>query len=284
MSNTVRAGYFVRGEPLPEELDPRYDVIVVPWRSLWQNEDVSTLRGYQRAGIAVHVHVPFCYIHPTHAPDAHCAIRAVLDEHDGWLLGAEGQLVSEPWHLIDPRSAVVRRELLRVHMDLLRDAQWSPDGLFLDFLLDRVAWRHEFDGMPHEQKVELNQQCKLGLYRFATGFKFQTRKAGLGLDLYGNGWHRCAALDGIAYEEFPRTSLEDDHRGLDIALWGQYGKTTWELFRRPPMLLPAGGENIADNIPLFRVIEAVAFANSYCPGAVVFDNEGAVFEAIACLA
>lgn len=283
MSERVRAGYFVRGEPLPEELDPRYDVVVVPWRSLWQPEDVETLTGYQSAGIAVHVHVPFCYIHPTHAPDAHRTIRAILDAHDGWLLGDTGQRVCEPWHMIDPRSATVRRDLLSVHLGLLADAQWAPDGLFLDFLWDRVSWREEFRSWPQEQRMKLDLGYRRGLYRLATGLKFRLRKAGLGLDLYGNGWHRCTALDGIVYEHFP---CGHPGGGSDLAmtLWGEYGKATWEMFRKPPMLLPTGGDNVSDNIPEFRVVEAVGFANSYCPGAVVFDNEGAVFRAIGDLA
>ena len=281
---TVRAGYFVRGEELPEQLDPRYDVVVVPWRTLWQAEDAETVRGYQAAGIAVHVHVPFSYIHPTHTPNAHRTVRAVLDAHDGWLLGAGGERVGPEWKLIDPRSPRVRRDLLSIHVGLLNDAQWAPDGLFLDFLWDTVAWQSDFAPWSHEQRETLDNEYRRALYQLATGLMFRLRKAGSSMVVYGNGGHRCTALDGIVYEGFPHTKQEDGHRGLDVALWGEYGKATWEMFHEPPMLLPTGGDHVAYNIPAFRVIEAVGFAASYCPGAIVFDNGGLVFRAIGDLA
>jgi hypothetical protein len=276
----VRTGYFARGEHLPAELDPRYDVIVVPWRTLWDADATATVEGYQDAGIAVHVHTPFCYTNPAHTTPVHLQIQAVLGAHDGWLLGADGQRVGDTFKFIDPRSATVRSNLLTVHMGVLDDAGWVPDGLFLDFLWDSVSWMDEFRAWTPERRAALDEEYRSALCRLATGLTFRLRRAGYATTLYGNGWHRCTVLDGTVLENFPLTKQEDGRRDLDIALNGHYGQATWERFREPPMILPTGGENVAYGIPRYRVVEAVAFAASYCPGAIVFDNDGTVFDAI----
>jgi len=277
----MRTGYFVRGEEPPTELDPRFEVVVVQWRHLWEPDAIPTLTGYQDAGMRVYVHVPFCYIHPEAAPDAHAAIRAVLDATDGWLLGADGDRVGDESSVkyIDPRGAATRRGLLDVHLDLLKKAGWEPDGLFLDFLWDSVAWKPEFAAWPVPQRAALDVEYRKGMNQLASGLVFQTRKAGMDdLTFYGNGWHRCTVLDGIALEAFPLTKQENGVRDLNVALNGYYGQATWGLFEYEPMILPAGGTNVAYDLPKFRVVEAVAFASAFCPHAIVFDNSGFVFD------
>lgn len=276
----VRTGYFVRGENVPAQLEHPFDVVVVPWRSLTHEPWGQACQALQDAGHEVHVHTPFSYINPSNQNARVEAIMAVLGDPrngEGWLRDAHGELVGPGWKLIDPRATHIRRRLVKVHMDLITGANWVPDGLFLDFIWDRVAWFAEFN--EHDEMF-LDDEYRVGMYRFATGLKFALRRAGLPAKLYANGWHRCAIMDGTVCENFPLTKQEGGHRGLDVALWGYYGKATWERFEYPPLLLPVGGENIGYDIPKFRIVEAVAFANSYCPGAVVFDNAGNVFRAI----
>jgi hypothetical protein len=254
-------------------------VVVVQWHHLWEPTAVAILQGYQAAGIEVYVHTPFSYIHPDHDTPAHVAIRAVLDETGGWLKGPNGLVGDESGvKFIDPRDGKTRRGLLGVHVGLLENAGWEPDGLFLDWLWDSVAWKPDFAAWPEAERKALDNDYRMGLYRLALGLVFKARRAGMETAFYGNGWHRCTVLDGTVREAFPFTNQEGGRRDLDVALNGYYGKATWELFRSPPMILPAGGTNVAYNIPRFRVVEAVGFAAAFCPGAVVFDNSGFVFD------
>ncbi len=279
----MRTGYFMRADAPPETLDPRFDVVVMPWRTLWQDEWSDAAYSYQTAGIKVFVHVPWSYINPEATTPAHERIKAELDAHDGWLLGPEGQRVPQErsWRLIDPRSHRLRRQLLKAHLQTLHDTQFEPDGLFLDFLWDRVAWNHEFDGLDRAAKAELDDTYRDGMYAFTTGLVFQMRKAHIEAQVYVNGWHTCTVADGAVLEGFPLHKKENGERGLHVELMGEYGKRAWGAFREAPMLMPAGGTNTVYNLPPFRVVEAVAFAHTYCPDAIVFDNSGLIFDVLA---
>ena len=292
----VRAGYFVRGEEPPQGLDPRYDVVVLQWRQLWTPEATEVVQSYKATGIEVHVHVPFAYLNPANDTTAHQAIRAILDEEDGWLKGADGVRVGDcgDKFLIDPRRYRVRRPLLKAHMDVLDDAAWKPDGLFLDFVWDEVAWKDEFRPWSASDRALLNAQYKTGMYQFVAGLRFALQKAGHPfMDVYGNGWHRCTACDGPVVENFPFTKQVDGERNLDIALNGYYGQDTWFKFNAPPMFMPSNEDENGQaqgepgyNVPPKRVVQAVGFANSFAQedkwasDPVVFDNSGYIFDVI----
>ena len=276
---SVGAGYFVRGEDPPAELDPRYDVVCVQWQSLWKSDWLDTILGYQDADIEVYVHTPFAYINPSYNDVGQRAIIAVLDETGGWLIGPDGERVIDPsgCSLIDPSNPKVYRGLSRAHVGLITNADWLPDGLFLDFIWDRVAWNPAFAGLDGQAKAVLDEQYRKGMYRFATSLKFEMGKAGIRMPICCNGWHRCTVLQSTALESFP-LSHPGGHSDLAECLDGYYGKATWGLFDDPPMILPTGGTNVAYGIPKFRVVEAVAFASAFCPHAIVFDNSGFVFD------
>lgn len=280
----IRTGYFVRGEDVPFHLEHPFDVVVVPWRGLSKSEWIAASVALQEAGHEVHLHIPVSYLNPGISTPLHDEIHELLDEHNGagWLRDKHGDRVGPPhadWKLIDYRDHALRRRIVKAHVRMIQDADWRPDGIMLDFLWDEVAWFADF-GLAPEDVAEFDCDYRDGIYALATGVKFRLRKAGSTAKLFGNGWHRCLTLDGTVLENFPLTKHEHGHRGLDVALWGYYGKETWACFDQPPQILPADGDNIAYNIPKERVIEAVAFAHAYCPGAVVFDNDGTVFRAI----
>lgn len=282
----MRTAYFVRGEAAPETLDPRYDVVVVQWQSLW-NDTVDTLLSYQNAGIAVHVHVPICYTNPDYDTAAHRAIRAVLDEHDAWLLGLDGERVCNPddIYFIDPRKRRTVSALVDVHRRRFQEAAWIPDGLFLDMIWDRVSWRQEFAGMAQGDRDVLDTAYRCGMYRLAIGLKFQLRKLGFVTAFYGNGNHRCTICDGTVYENFPHSQQVAGVRNLNVALTGPYGQDTWRLFEHGPMLMPTNDDPTKHpgyDIPPFRVVEAVGFATAFCPeDTIVVDNSGYVFDVMA---
>ena len=288
----VRTGYFVRGEHVPAHLEYPFDVVVVPWRALGKAEWIEASPSLQEAGHEVHVHIPWCYLNPNISSPQHDVIHALLNERNGagWLRDKNGDRVGPSyaeWRMIDPRDPQLRRRIARAHVRIIESSGWTPDGFMLDFLWDRVAWFADF-GLDPEDVGEFDENYRHGIYSMATGIQFGLKKIGNRAPVYGNGWHRCYVLDGTVLENFPLTKRDKaihpayPYRGLDVALWGYYGKDTWGpgTFSEPPQILPAGGELIGYNIPKERVVEAVAFAHAYCPGAVVFDNEGNVFRAI----
>ena len=288
----IRTGYFVRGEHVPASLDAPFDVVEVPWRSLLKPEWADASIALQEAGHEVHVHIPWCYLNPNIHTPQHDEIYALLNEHNGagWLRDIHGEKVGPgyaEWRMIDPRDVGLRRKLVKAHVRMFEEAAWKPDGVMLDFLWDQVAWCADF-GLDPGDVAEFDSVYREGIYALATGTVFGLKKKGLTAKVFGNGWHRCYVLDGTVLENFPMTKQDKTihpvypYRGLDVALWGYYGKDTWGpgTFALPPQILPADGDRIAYNIPKERVIEAVAFAHAYCPGAVVFDNAGTVFRAI----
>ncbi len=155
----VRTGYFVRGEEVPVALEHDFDVVVVPWRSLTDPESASACQALQYASHEVYVHTPFSYLNPLTQSSQHDLLRSVIDDHDAWLRDVNGDLVGPDWKLIDPRNARARRKLATAHKNLVMDVSWVPDGLFLDFLWDRVAWFAEFD------EPYLDGEYQSGVYR-----------------------------------------------------------------------------------------------------------------------
>ena len=259
----MRAGYFVRGEAPPQELDPRFDVVVLPWRTFGEPEWQATAATYQEAGMKVYVHIPTVYLNPDLSTPQHDVIREILDDGNGWLLGYAPEGMDAPrvgegvWQLIDQSMPQLRRKLIKAHIEMIRPDPhgFKADGLMLDFLHDTVTWRHEFVGMSREDKEAVDATWRHGLYQFASGLQFHLGREGLDMTVYGNGWHRATVLDGTVYENFPRTKKEDGRRDMDVALNGLYGAVTWRLFREPPMILPADGRLIAYDLPKFRVVE-----------------------------
>jgi len=286
----VKTGYFCRGEDVPASLDYAFDIVVVPWRSLIDEADakVDSCIALQAAGHAVYVHTPVSYKNPDGGTSMQLVIADIVGDTTngaGWLRDKDGYLRGQAgWKLLDPRPKAIRESLVVAHIGFYNDAAWTPDGVFLDFVWDEVEWLCNWGTNPDTVNA-FNEEVRVATYQLATAIA-----AGLSDKvIYGNGWHSCTALDATVHEGFPKMKLDDtlggaDNRGTDVSLWGDYGKTNWEQFKYPPMLTLQYGEsgsNIGYGIPAENVVEAVAFAASYCPNAVVIDNDGNVFQAIA---
>ena len=281
----LKTCYFVRGEDVPSVLDYAFDIVVVPWRSLIDASDakVDSCKALQAAGHDVYVHTPVSYKNPDGGTSMQLVIAGIVGDTTngaGWLRDKDGYLRGQAdWKLLDPRPQAIRDSLITAHIGFYNDATWTPDGVFLDFIWDEVEWLCNWGTNPDTVNA-FNEEVRVATYLLAEGIA-----AGLSDKvIYGNGWHSCTALDATVHEGFPTMKLDDvmggaDNRGTDVSLWGDYGKTNWELFRYPPMLTLQGGTNIGYDIPAENVIEAVAFIEAYCPGAVVVDNNGNVFRA-----
>jgi hypothetical protein len=283
----MHGGYFVRNEELPDALNPRYSIAVVPWRNLW-GADTDTLIGYQNMGIEVFPHTAFSYINPANTDSPpHERIINVVNSLSGWLRDPDGNLVGPKkpngefkWCFLDPRVPGLAKALTAIHMDVLKDAEWTPNGIFLDFLRDSLSWMHEFDGLTPEEKATLDETYRDAIYRFAVRFCSGLWKNEIRIPVYGNGLHSCRILAGIAYEHFPRTHNErpGGPKNMHIALTGPYGQDNWRLFRNPPMFFPADARDHAYDAPPTRIVEMVAFAHAFCHEAILFDNTGYVFD------
>ena len=284
----VHTAYFLRGEDIPSSLDHAFDVVVVPWRSLIDasGTKIDSCKALQAAGHDICVHVPISYLEHTGGTSMHDSLRTITGDTTngaGWLRDKDGYLHgTAAWKYIDPRPKAIRDSLIAAHVAFFDDADYVPEGLFLDFIWDEIEWACD-QGGDQDSTDAFNLAYRTAMYALAAGIK-----DGLtGKVMYGNGWHRCTTLDAICYESFPQTKMDTvwggaDHRGSDVALWGYYGKDTWTLFDKPPMLLTTDSTPEAGyNIPAERIVETVSFAYSYCPRAVVVDNEGNVFQAIA---
>jgi len=295
LPDRVKPGYFFRAQEPPLDIDGRYKVICVQWRTMQDPAAMDWCIARQREGALILLHVPVIYISWTSQAEPQVRIREAVEANNAWFRNAEGEVVvsdtPNPQAMIDFRHQNVVRDLVDVHCGLLvghaPHFRLIPDGLFLDYLPDKGInwWLGKWNGVKLEE-FELTSYIE-DLYFFVASFRFNLAKRSgrvwtkERVSVFGNGTHRCPACDGICYENFPNSFHDGSPqrlRGLDVIRGGPYGLRE-NPFRLPPLIIPCGpaGSQTGDNITDDDVVQAVNFADSMCPGATVFDNGGHIF-------
>ena len=275
--NKVTAGYFMRGEDPPIDIDPRYEWVCVRNATIKVPDRVQWCKDRQAEGMKVMLHLAICYADPSYGGEPHDQVHALLGNH-GFLLDDKNKRVPNgtPWKLIDMRETEpYGKQLALILANYLTKYEFVPDGLFLDFMWERVEWKTHTD---------IDDDWKSGMDLFMSRFNYWLAwKGGVNWQnckLFLNGFHVNVSADGIAYENFPNILWGSDH-SVDRTIFGERGVVETSAFFKdnPTLILMKGGNNVAYDIPESVVEESVDLAYEFCTnGAVIFDNSGYVFD------
>jgi hypothetical protein len=260
-----------------KNLDERYDWFCSNALTIKNPEIIQEYRRLQENGVGIMLHLPFAYVNVSYLNEPlFKAEYDLMDKKNGWLRDKNGEIVKYPEdnYIVDMTNALVISEYIKLMVKYLKQFNFTPNAWFIDYIWDKISWVDSFSN-PEQFDAKWKTQSYYAITLLK--FKFATE----GLRFYVNGWHHCKSADAMAYETFPYTLYENGQRDINVCLFGEYGvKNHQKIFKQHPLLLPAGGSGIGNNIPKNNLIGTASFAKAFACNSIIVDNSKFIFNLI----